>query len=261
VTSDRHVRRISCLTSETGEFLHGRMGIRHAEAPTGVLAATSTPVVRLAAGRVEVGRVGGSCMPDESAAFPEIVAVVCRQETSSRSRSVSWMTGVPRSQSLSPRREKTRRASALASVFFFVFWILWGVDLFGRPEFAFVPWRLVSLVPFALFVGCSMYGWRKRKELALIINHRFAQKFTVHTRDTYPKGVDILRVQRSLAVLRDDGSVFVWGVERKRTASTSSHELRPVQPIPVPGPLRSSTAEVEWKRAGVGIAIISIAPD
>jgi len=115
-----------------------------------------------------------------------------------------------------PEARKTRTASTLASASFIVFWILWGVDLFGPPEFAFVPWRLVSLVPFALFVGCSIYGWRKRKELALLINHRFAQEFTAHTGDTYPNDVDILRVERSIAVTRDDGSVFVWGVERKK---------------------------------------------
>lgn len=115
-----------------------------------------------------------------------------------------------------PEARKTRTASTLASVSFLIFWILWGVDLFGPAEFADVPWTLISLVPFALFLGCSIYGWQKQKELALIINHRFAEEFEAHTKDAYPKDVDILKVQRSIAIRRDDGSVFVWGVEREK---------------------------------------------
>ena len=41
------------------------------------------------------------------------MALVCRQETSSRSRSASWITAVPPSPSRSPRREKPERPAPL----------------------------------------------------------------------------------------------------------------------------------------------------
>jgi hypothetical protein len=117
-----------------------------------------------------------------------------------------------------PEARTTRTASTLASFFFFVFWILWGIDLFGPPGIPDLPWFTFALIPFALFLGCSIYGWRKQKELAPLINHRFADEFVAHTQDAYPQDVDVLKVKRSIAVKRPDGSVFLWGVERKKDA-------------------------------------------
>jgi hypothetical protein len=115
-----------------------------------------------------------------------------------------------------PEARKTRTASTLASLFFLVFWILWGLDSFGTPGVPDLPWFMIGLIPFALFLGCSMYGWRKQKELAALINQSFAEEFVAHTKDDYPRDVDILKVQRSIAVKRADGSVFLWGVKRKK---------------------------------------------
>ena len=117
-----------------------------------------------------------------------------------------------------PEARKPRTAGTLASVFFFVTWILFGVAMFGPPGFSGLPWMAVSVIPFALSLACSIYGRRKQKELAPIINHRFAKEFVAHTKDAYPQDVDILTVQRSIAVMRDDGSVFLWGVDRKKDA-------------------------------------------
>lgn len=115
-----------------------------------------------------------------------------------------------------PEARKTRTASTLATVFFLVFWILWGVDSFGGPNVPDLPWFTIGLIPFGLFLGLSIYGWRKQRELALLINHRFAEAFATHTQEEYPQGVDILKVQRSIAVKRPDGSVGLWGVKRNR---------------------------------------------
>lgn len=119
-----------------------------------------------------------------------------------------------------PEGRKTRTARTLASVSFFVFWILWGFDLFGPPGVTDLPWFAVAAIPFALFLGFSVYGSRKHKELVPIINRRFAEEFAAHTQDAYPQNVDVLKVKRSIAVKRADGSVFVWGVERNRDIFT-----------------------------------------
>lgn len=117
-----------------------------------------------------------------------------------------------------PEAKKTRTASTLATVFFLVFWILWGVDLFGAPGVPDLPWFTVALIPFALFLGCSIYGWRKQREFAPLINLRFAEEFAARTQEKYPQDVDILKVQRSIAVKRPDGSVSLWGVKRNKDA-------------------------------------------
>lgn len=117
-----------------------------------------------------------------------------------------------------PEARRTRTASTIATASFCVFWILWGIDLFGsagKPE---LPWFTIALVPFGLFLGCSIYVRRKQKELALLINHRFADEFVAHTQDPYPQDVDVLKVKRSIAVKRPDGTVVLWGVERKKDA-------------------------------------------
>jgi hypothetical protein len=57
-----------------------------------------------------------------------------------------------------PEARKTRTASTLATVFFLVFWILWGVDSFGGPNVPDLPWFTIGLIPFGLFLGLSIYG-------------------------------------------------------------------------------------------------------
>jgi hypothetical protein len=115
-----------------------------------------------------------------------------------------------------PEAKKTRTASTLATAFFLVFWILWGVDLFGAPGAPDLPWFSLALIPFVLFLALSIYGWRKKKEFAPLINHRFAEEFAAHTHEEYPQDVDILKVQQSIAVRRADGSVRLWGVKREK---------------------------------------------
>ncbi len=117
-----------------------------------------------------------------------------------------------------PEARIPRTAGTLASVFFFVAWVLWGLAMFGPAGFSGKPFMTVAVIPFALFLACSIYGTRKQKELAPIINQRFAKEFVAHTKDAYPQDVDILTVQRSIAVKRDDGSVFLWGIDRKKDA-------------------------------------------
>lgn len=119
-----------------------------------------------------------------------------------------------------PEAKRTRTASTLATASFVVFWILWGgIDSFGGgSDVPDLPWFSLRLISFALFVAFSIYGWRKQKELAPpLINQRFAAEFAAHTKEDYPKDVDILKVQQSVAVMRADGSVRLWGgVKRKK---------------------------------------------
>jgi hypothetical protein len=95
-----------------------------------------------------------------------------------------------------------------------MFWILWGVDLFGAPGVPDLPWLTIALIPFALFLAFSIYGWRKQRELAPLINRRFADEFVAHTQEEFPQDVDVLKVRRSIAIKRPDGSVCLWGVKR-----------------------------------------------
>jgi hypothetical protein len=115
-----------------------------------------------------------------------------------------------------PEAKRTSTASTLATASFLVFWILWGIDSFGGSDVPDLPWFSLRLISFALFVAFSIYGWRKQKELAPLINQRFAAEFAAHTKEDYPKDVDILKVQQSVAVMRADGSVRLWGVKRKK---------------------------------------------
>jgi hypothetical protein len=119
-----------------------------------------------------------------------------------------------------PEARKFRTASTVSFVFFFMFWILWGVVLFGPPEIPTWPVFIVMATAFSLYFGFSIYGTRKQKELAPVINDRFAEEFTAHTAEGYPQDVDILKVKRSVAVRRDDGSVSLWGVKRSKDAFT-----------------------------------------
>lgn len=115
-----------------------------------------------------------------------------------------------------PEARKARAASTVATVFFLIFWILWGVDLFGARRVPDIPWLIFAMISFLLFAATSIYSGRLGRELALLINRRAAEEFALHTQEDYPREVDILKVKRSLAVKRADGTVSVWGVRRKR---------------------------------------------
>ena len=115
-----------------------------------------------------------------------------------------------------PEAKKARTASTLATASFLVFWILWGIESFGGSDVPDLPWFSLGLISFGVFVAFSIYGWRKQNELISLINQRFAEEFSAHTKEDYPKDVDILKVQRSVAVRRADGSVRLWGVKRKK---------------------------------------------
>jgi hypothetical protein len=117
-----------------------------------------------------------------------------------------------------PEAQKTRTASTLATVSFSMFWILSGIELFGPRSVPDLPWFPIAQIPFALFLGFSIYERRKQRELASLINRRFAEDFAAHTQEEYPQDVDILEVRQSIAVKRPDGSVRLWGVKRNRDA-------------------------------------------
>lgn len=119
-----------------------------------------------------------------------------------------------------PEARTCRTASAMSAVFFVIYWILFGVALFGPAQLPDLQFIIVGTIAFGLFLGSSIYTTRKQKELAPIINRRFAAEFTAHTAHDYPPDVDILKVKRSIAVRTNDGSVFVWGVERSKDAFT-----------------------------------------
>lgn len=117
-----------------------------------------------------------------------------------------------------PEARKSRAVAVATFVLFVVFWVTWGFGLYGPPEMADLPLHTLGLIPFALFVGCLVYQWRLQKKLVPLINERFATAFFAHTSERYPADVNILKVQRSVAVQRPDGSVSVWGIERKKDA-------------------------------------------
>lgn len=115
-----------------------------------------------------------------------------------------------------PEARKYRAVRIMSGVFFLLFWILSGVTLFGSAELPKWPLFIVAGIAMAFSFGLSTYEKRKWKGLALIFNRRFADEFTAHTECDYPQDVDILSVQRSIAVRRLDGSVLLWGVSRSK---------------------------------------------
>lgn len=115
-----------------------------------------------------------------------------------------------------PEARKTRLARLLSMIFFLVYWVLWGLSLYGPPVTAHLPLRAIGTIPFLLFVACFVYEWRKHKKLVPLINKRFAEELFNQTQQVYPEDVNILDVQRSVAVKRADGSISLWGIERKK---------------------------------------------
>lgn len=87
----------------------------------------------------------------------------------------------------SPEARKYRTTRNISAVFFFLFWILSGVTLFGTTEIPKRPIFILAGIALALSLGFSTYGTRKQKELAPIINRRFAEAFTATPSMTTPK--------------------------------------------------------------------------
>lgn len=74
---------------------------------------------------------------------------------------------------------------------------------------------LLSRLPFPRQGRPGRPPLRLDRELTLLINRRVAEEFALHAQEDYPRDVDILKVRRSLAVKRADGTVCLWG-QRKR---------------------------------------------
>lgn len=117
-----------------------------------------------------------------------------------------------------PEARKARAARLSAVIFLLLYWILWGIGLNGPPETARLPWQAIAMIPLTLFLTCLIYEWRTHKKLVPLINQRFAEELFNRTQQVYPEDVDILKVQRSVAAKRVDGSISLWGVERKKDA-------------------------------------------
>jgi hypothetical protein len=125
-----------------------------------------------------------------------------------------------------PELRKYKTLDIASRLIFLIFWILWGVLLFGDTEVS----RETSLVMMGIGVviagGFALYAFREQKTLRPLINRRFAAEFSAQTGYEYPRDIDILEVKRTIAVRRDDGSVLLWGVNR----STGSVKVFPAAP-------------------------------
>ncbi|WP_442545196.1 hypothetical protein ACSBOX_05840 [Arthrobacter sp. KN11-1C] len=119
-----------------------------------------------------------------------------------------------------PEARKFRVVRIISGVCFLLVWFQSGVALFGTAELPKWPVFIVAGLALVLAFGLTMYERRKWKGLALVINRRFAEEFTAHTGYDYPQDVDILRVERSIAVRRPDGAVLLWGVSRSKVGFT-----------------------------------------
>ncbi|MEV8148667.1 hypothetical protein AB0O52_11045 [Arthrobacter sp. NPDC080073] len=119
-----------------------------------------------------------------------------------------------------PEARKYRALRIISAVCFILFWILTGATLYGAAAAEIPKWPvfIVAGIALAAYLGFSTYEKRKLRELAPVISRRFAEEFTARTEYDCPQGVDILSVQRSIAVRRRDGSVLLWGVSRSKDA-------------------------------------------
>lgn len=117
-----------------------------------------------------------------------------------------------------PELRKYKTAGNIPGPLFLLFWILLGFTEFGTTGIPHWLGFTVTGIVLALLTGFSIYGSRKRKQLAPVINRRFAEEFTAHTGYEYPQEVDILSVKRTIAVRNLDGSVFLWGIRRAKDA-------------------------------------------
>ncbi|MDQ0239276.1 hypothetical protein [Arthrobacter bambusae] len=117
-----------------------------------------------------------------------------------------------------PELRKFKTAGNISGPFFLLFWILLVLTEFGTTGIPSWLGFTVTGIVLALSTGFSIYGSRKRKQLAPVINRRFAEEFTARTGYEYPQDVDILSVKRTIAVRSLDGSVFLWGIRRAKDA-------------------------------------------
>src|SRR5688500_13036555 len=113
-----------------------------------------------------------------------------------------------------PEMQKYKTLDIMWRLFFFLYWIVSGVIFFGNIGIS----REVGLAALGvvgvLTIGFSFYASRKQKALRPLINRRFAEEFSARTGYEYPRGIDIMAVERTIAVRKDDGSVLLWGVRR-----------------------------------------------
>jgi hypothetical protein len=124
----------------------------------------------------------------------------------------------------SPEMRKYKTLDVAWRLLFLIFWILWTVIFYGNSE---VPREISFATTGAALVlagGFAFYALRKQKALRPLINRKFAEEFTAKTGQEYPQNIDILAVQRTIAVRKDDGSVLLWGINR----STGSIKVTPV---------------------------------
>jgi hypothetical protein len=115
-----------------------------------------------------------------------------------------------------PEVRNYRLFQRLPRLLLFGSWLVVGYALFApgeRPN-----WQAIVISGFflAISVGLSIYGSRKEKELVAVINDRFAEAFTARTGFAYPRDVNVLEVQRSIAVRKADGSAIVGGVKKEK---------------------------------------------
>lgn len=113
-----------------------------------------------------------------------------------------------------PEMQKYKTLDIMWRLFFFLLWILLWVILFGNIGISREVGMTALGVVGVLTIGFSFYASRKQKALRPLINRRFAEEFNAHTGYEYPRGIDIMAVERTIAVRKDDGSVLLWGVKR-----------------------------------------------
>lgn len=128
-----------------------------------------------------------------------------------------------------PEMRKYKTLDVAWRLLFLFFWILWIVIFYGNTE---VP-REISFattgVALVLVGGFALYASRKQKALRPLIKRKFAEEFSAKTGHEYPQNIDILAVQRTIAVRKDDGSVLLWGIYRstRRVIVTPVAQARP----------------------------------
>jgi hypothetical protein len=113
-----------------------------------------------------------------------------------------------------PEVRSYRFVQRLPRLLLFGSWLVVGYALFVPGERPNWPAMVIPGFFLAISVGLSIYGSRKEKDLVAVINDRFAEAFTARTGFEYPRDVNVLEVQRSIAVRKADGSAVVWGVKK-----------------------------------------------
>lgn len=115
-----------------------------------------------------------------------------------------------------PEVRNYRFVQRLPSLLLFGSWLISGYALFvpgERPN-----WPAIVIAGFFLAIVCLVLClWiAEKKDLVAVINDRFAEAFTARTGFEYPRDVNVLEVQQSIAVRKADGSAVVWGVKKEK---------------------------------------------